>query len=84
MKDWITTHRNMLFTKIVCLVTLVLTGALSAQDRQISISEALEISYANNNKIKQYYERVQQKTQEDQAAKGNFLPAINLLGDTII
>lgn len=80
MKDRITTKRNRLSTKIAFLVILMLTGYAKAQERHLSISEALELSYANNNKIKQYNERVQQKVHEDQAAKGNFLPSINLLG----
>jgi len=80
MKDRITTKQNKLSTKIAFLVILMLTGYAKAQERQLSIAEALELSYANNNKIKQYNERVQQKTHDDQAAKGNFLPAINILG----
>jgi len=59
---------------------MVFTSYTKAQEQQISISEALQISYANNEKIKQYNERLQQKVYEDKAAKGNFLPSLNLLG----
>ena len=65
---------------MVFLLMLLFTSYAKAQVRKISISEALEISYKNNNKIKQFNERVQQKVNEDKAAKGNFLPSINLLG----
>ncbi|MDV7138408.1 TolC family protein [Maribacter sp. TH_r10] len=56
------------------------TSYLSAQEREISIAEALELSYNNNEQIKRYIERVKQKTYEDKAAMGNFLPSVNLLG----
>lgn len=69
-------------SKICCtLLALVLfTSFAKGQEQEISISEALELSYHNNEKIKRYSERVQQKVYEDKAAKGNFLPSINLLG----
>ncbi|AFU69405.1 outer membrane efflux protein TolC [Psychroflexus torquis ATCC 700755] len=63
------------------LVSLVLfTLFAKGQEREINISDALELSYNNNEKIKRYSERVQQKIYENKAAKGNFLPSINLLG----
>lgn len=52
---------------------------LKAQEREISIAEAIELSYNNNYQIKRYSERVAQKKYEDKAAKGNFLPSVNLL-----
>ncbi|NRD24187.1 TolC family protein [Winogradskyella litoriviva] len=59
---------------ILCIVNTY------GQERKISLSEALEMSYSNNENIKRYAERVEQKNYEDKAAKGNFLPSINLLG----
>jgi outer membrane protein TolC len=56
------------------------TSYTYAQRREISIAEALKISYNNNEKIKRYTERVLQKNYEDKAAKGNFLPSVNILG----
>jgi outer membrane protein TolC len=56
------------------------TSYTYAQKREISIAEALKISYNNNEKIKRYTERVLQKNYEDKAAKGNFLPSVNILG----
>ncbi|EPR66356.1 TolC family protein [Cyclobacterium qasimii] len=62
------------------LIMMVFTSYVQAQVREISISEALELSYTNNEKVKQYGERVQQKVNEDKAAKGNFLPSLNIVG----
>jgi outer membrane protein TolC len=80
MKAKIIIKKITFFTRMVFLFLLLLTISTTAQERKIGISEALEISYANNSKIKQFNERVQQKVSEDKAAKGNFLPSINLLG----
>ncbi|WP_147677603.1 TolC family protein [Algibacter pacificus] len=80
MNDRVNTKKDKLFIKLVVLALVVHTIYVPAQAQNLSLSEALEISYFNNNKIKQYHERVEQKIYEDQAAKGNFLPSINLLG----
>ena len=80
MKNQVIIGQKFLLSKMVFLLMLLFTSYAKAQVRKISISEALEISYKNNNKIKQFNERVQQKVNEDKAAKGNFLPSINLLG----
>jgi outer membrane protein TolC len=64
----------------VIAILLLITTYTYGQERKISISEALEISYTNNEKIKRYSERVQQKIYDDKAAKGNFLPSVNILG----
>lgn len=69
-----------LFKKIIVLLALLITSHTYAQERQISIQDALELSYANNDKIKQYNERVAQKSYENKAAKGNFLPKLSLIG----
>ena len=71
-------NSSKIFTSL--LVLMLFTSYANGQARKISISEALELSYNNNEKIKRYSERVQQKVYEDKAAKGNFLPSINLLG----
>lgn len=62
------------------LILLLFTSYSYAQERDIGIAEALELSYNNNEKIKRYIERVQQKIYEDKAAKGNFLPSVNIIG----
>ncbi|WP_158849228.1 TolC family protein [Algibacter sp. L1A34] len=80
MKDRVRTKRKAGFAKMTFLLMMILTSYAKAQEKVISISEALELSYSNNSKIKQYNERIQQKVNEDKAAKGNFLPSINLLG----
>ena len=80
MKDWIKARRKVPFARMTFLLMMVLTSYVKAQEQEISISEALKLSYGNNEKIKQYDERVQQKVYEDKAAMGNFLPSLNLLG----
>ena len=62
------------------LIVILCSFYTYGQEKVISISEALEISYNNNEKIKRYSERVQQKIYKNKAAKGNFLPSINLIG----
>mgnify|MGYP001184424156 CR=1 FL=1 len=79
MKYQVNTRQKTPFAKIILLLMMVFTSYTKAQEQQISISEALQISYANNEKIKQYNERLQQKVYEDKAAKGNFLPSLNKL-----
>lgn len=65
---------------MVLSVILLFPSLVKAQEREISIAEALELSYTNNDQIKRYSERVEQKVYEDKAASGNFLPSVNLLG----
>ncbi|MBQ0786132.1 MAG: TolC family protein [Oceanihabitans sp.] len=64
----------------VIVIMVFITTYTYGQERKISISQALELSYSNNEKIKRYTERVQQKVYEDKAAKGNFLPSVNIIG----
>ncbi|MDO6807599.1 TolC family protein [Zobellia galactanivorans] len=80
MKDRVRKRCKASFTNMTLLLLIMLSSYIQAQEQEISISEALELSYANNEKIKQYNERVQQKVYNDKAAKGNFLPSLNLLG----
>ena len=77
IKKLMKTHFKVFMT---LLVMMLFTSYVKGQEREISISDALELSYNNNEKIKRYYERVQQKIYEDKAAKGNFLPSVNFLG----
>ncbi|SDL37004.1 hypothetical protein [Kriegella aquimaris] len=68
MKDWIKARRKVPFARMTFLLMMVLTSYVKAQEQEISISEALKLSYGNNEKIKQYDERVQQKVYEDKPA----------------
>lgn len=69
------------FTTILYLLVMVaFTTHVNGQEQEISIAEALDLSYRNNEQIKRYSERVKQKIYEDKAAKGNFLPSISLMG----
>ncbi len=48
--------------------------------QKISIEEAVDIALKNNNRIKQYSEKVEQKEYANFEAFGNFLPKVNLVG----
>lgn len=61
-------------------IMISFTTYVNGQEREISLSEALDLSYNNNEQIKRYSERVKQKTYEDKAAMGNFMPSVNLAG----
>ena len=77
-------HWNSIFSehKLKIIYTILMFCSIYGfgQNNEISISEALMISYKNNEQIKRYAERVEQKFYEDKAAKGNFLPSINVIG----
>ena len=62
------------------IIVIPFTSYVNGQEREISLSEALDLSYNNNEQIKRYSERVKQKTYEDKAARGNFMPSVNLIG----
>lgn len=61
---------------IVILASLALLPA-SAAGQSLTLSEAIEISLKNNEKIKQYEEKLAQKRFQDLEAWGNFLPSVN-------
>lgn len=69
--------RNLLI--LLCLLFFrPVLPVLSAQ--VLSLEDAVQIALANNEKIKQYQSRVEQKEYENLAAWGNFFPKINLDG----
>ena len=72
--------KNAIKITIAIWLMIFFTSYTYGQEREIRIAEALELSYKNNEKIKRYSERVQQKVYEDKAAKGHFLPSVNVLG----
>jgi outer membrane protein TolC len=80
MKKRISINGKKAFVKMTFLIMILLASNVTAQERKISLSEALELSNNNNEKIKQYTERVNQRVSEDKAAKGNFLPTIDIMG----
>ena len=54
---------------------LLIFGLADAQ--QLSLESAVELALKNNNKIKQYNEKFEQKKFEDLSSWGNFLPKIS-------
>lgn len=46
----------------------------------VSLSRAVDLALQNNDQVRQYTERVEQKTHDDREAWGNFLPAVTLQG----
>jgi len=61
---------------IIIAVGLLINTSVSAQT--LSLKDAVGSALKNNEKLKQYEERVEEKTSEDRAAWGNFLPKVEL------
>ncbi|MFD2914552.1 TolC family protein [Psychroserpens luteus] len=68
-----------LIVLLILIITILFPLFVKGQERELSMAQALELSYHNNEQIKRYSERVEQKIYADKAAKGNFLPSVNLL-----
>lgn len=64
-------------TKILILSFLI-SSSLLAQELKLSLSNAVSIALSNNEKIKQFQEKVAQKEFEELSAYGNFLPSVNI------
>ena len=60
------------------VLILIITISVSAQE--LTIKDALNIALNNNEKIKQYKEKLEQKEYEVLTAWGNFLPSVSLDG----
>jgi outer membrane protein TolC len=60
--------------------TLVLgiIGATSTFSMDLTLREAVDLALRNNEKIRQYDERVEQRRWDDRTALGNFLPSLRL------
>ncbi len=67
-------------SKKLLFIVFMLTASLSIIAQELTIREALNIALSNNEKIKQYKERLEQKEYEVYTAWGNFLPTISLDG----
>ena len=64
--------------KQIIIWLLLICGVAVAQP--LSLDVAVEIALRNNNKIKQYNEKFEQKKYEDLSSWGNFLPKISFTG----
>jgi len=66
-------------TALMFFFTLVVSSyRVSAQE--VTLCEAVDIALTNNEKLKQYREKVQQKRYENRIATGNFLPSVSFQG----
>ncbi|HPN38171.1 MAG TPA: TolC family protein [Melioribacteraceae bacterium] len=63
---------------LFCVLLFFITSLVFAQE--LTISEAVNLALDNNEKIKQYKERLEQKEYDLYTAWGNFLPSISLDG----
>lgn len=64
--------------KKILVIVLSAFSILSAQNSPLSLKEAMDFALNNNNKLKQYNEKVIQKEFKVKEANGNFLPTVNL------
>jgi outer membrane protein TolC len=62
------------------LIILSFAVIYNANAQSLTLKEAVDLALQNNNKIKQYSEKYEQKKFEDLGSWGNFLPKINLTG----
>jgi len=69
---------KIVFHKYLLPVLLICYLSISAQELKLNLTDAVSIALQNNERIKQYHEKVEQKEFEDLSAWGNFLPAFNL------
>jgi len=65
------------FTLVFIIFTFLSAAAFS---QSITLEEAVGIALKNNEKVKQYNERVIQREYENKSAFGNFLPSIKFQG----
>ncbi len=63
---------------LINIFLFIFLASLSAQE--LTIKDAIDVALRNNEKIKQYKERLKQKEYDVYTAWGNFLPSVNLDG----
>jgi outer membrane protein TolC len=63
----------------ICLFFLFVTPAI-IYGQNLTLNDAIQIALKNNEKIKQYQEKLYQKEYKDNEAFGNFLPNISVQG----
>ncbi|MFA7420973.1 MAG: TolC family protein [Melioribacteraceae bacterium] len=63
--------------KITTICLLLCSVTLFAQTTKISLGEAVSLAIQNNERIKQYQEKVVQKEYDNLSAYSNFLPSLN-------
>ncbi len=66
-------------TKIF-FILLTASSFVSINAQQLNLKNAIDIALANNDKIKQYEEKLKQKEYDEKTSWGNFLPSISLEG----
>jgi len=71
-------HRSRLWLAAVVLTCGIL--APNSSGRPVTLQEAVDLALQNNERVKQYQERVTQKRYDDREATGNFLPSISFQG----
>jgi outer membrane protein TolC len=65
------------FTSVILLFLYMTTPSIA---QKMTLDEAINLALKNNEKIKQYDERVIQKDYENKTAFGNFLPSVKFEG----
>lgn len=71
---------NYIENPLLCILTAIVLFPLGLSAQTISLDAAVETALKNNEKIKQYEERIYQKNYQDLESWGNFLPTIGLEG----
>lgn len=69
-----------MFKRITITVIAILTISIPLAAQQLTLSDAIDLALSNNNKIKQYEEKLSQKEYENISAWGNFLPSVDFKG----
>jgi len=71
-------HNHKRFMILTTLAVAILTPTVVAQ--HLTLRDAVEIALKNNERIRQYEERLKQKNYQNLEAWGNFLPSVTLTG----
>lgn len=66
------------YSRLIWIVLLTLISLPSLFAQSLSLSQAVNLALENNPRIRQYQEKLVQKTYADREALGNFLPSIRL------
>jgi outer membrane protein TolC len=67
-------------TGVILILSLFIFAPCSFSQQKVNMQDVINIALMNNDKIKQYNEKLKQKEFQDLQSWGNFLPVVNITG----
>lgn len=67
-------------TGVILILSLIIFTPCSFAQQKVNMQDVINIALMNNDKIKQYNEKLKQKEFQDLQSWGNFLPVVNITG----